>query len=54
MTIRGAKMLGTGGIMANEVFVTRSSRSSPATSLCGLLRGADECRRAEDPVAKVV
>ena len=53
LTIRGAKMLGTGSIMANEVFVANLQPLKPGEEDAGLLlRAADEHRRPARAVAQ--
>ena len=41
VTVRGAKMLGTSSIMANEVFVAHLQRLTRRSGLCDLFRHAD-------------
>ena len=53
--MRGAKMLATGGIMANEVFVTCIQPLQPGDeTLRHLLRRSDERQGPEDPVAQIL
>ena len=53
--MRGAKMLATGGIMANEVFVTCIQPLQPGDEkYARVLRRADERQGPEDPVAQIL
>ena len=55
ITVRGAKMLATGGIMANEVLVTCiQPLAAGRREARRLLRHADERQGPEDPVAQIV
>ena len=54
ITVRGAKMLATSGIMANEVFCSCIQPLRGRRDVRAVVRGADEREGHEDPVAQVV